>query len=111
MQHQFHQQQRPFNTSLQMYTPYNPHRQYGGCCGGRGRGQWVGCGGRGRDRQGGRGRGRHQQQIQQTNNPQYCWSHGACIHTSWFLKNPKEGYQYNATIDMKLDGSTQYCPE
>ena len=28
-QQQSHQQQRPFNPSLQTYTPYTPHRQYG----------------------------------------------------------------------------------
>ena len=100
----------PGNTDQQFdrYQPFNTGGRGGGRGGrgGRGRGN---RGGRGRGR-GGRGRGTTGQPRQRTNVSQYCWSHGACGHPSWFCENPQPGHQYQATFENKLNGSTYYCP-
>ena len=44
-----------------------------------------------------------------TNTTHYCWSHGACAHTSAQCKSKKAGHKDNATFLNKLGGSTAYC--
>ena len=78
-----------------------PTNHQGGYIGGRG-GQGRGRGNDGR-RNGPPGyRGRR-------NMNNYCWTHGACSHTSKDCENPREGHQYDATFDNKMNGSRYYC--
>jgi hypothetical protein len=44
-----------------------------------------------------------------TNISKYCWSHGACTHSSTECNRKKPGHQDNATFSNKLGGSTYYC--
>ena len=39
----------------------------------------------------------------------YCWSHGACAHSSSECNAKKEGHRDDATFENKLGGSTAYC--
>ena len=39
----------------------------------------------------------------------YCWSHGACAHTSSQCNSKKAGHQDTATFSNKLGGSTAFC--
>ena len=39
----------------------------------------------------------------------YCWSHGACAHSSSQCQSKKAGHQDNATLVNKLGGSTAFC--
>ena len=39
----------------------------------------------------------------------YCWSHGACAHTSAECQNKRTGHQDAATFNNKMGGSTSYC--
>jgi hypothetical protein len=103
------QTQPPFQPSYPQNYQATPYTSNGGGRGRSGRGGRGGRSGRGR---GGRGQGRGAGRAPQkrTNISQYCWSHGACSHPSWFCERPKEGHQYNATFENKMDGSTFYCP-
>ena len=44
-----------------------------------------------------------------TNTSKYCWSHGACAHTSQQCRSKKSGHRDDATFRNKLGGSTAYC--
>ena len=72
--------------------------------GGRGRG-------RGNNGTQGRGGGRsgNQQHCRRTNTTKYCWTHGACAHTSNECTSHAEGHKVTATFDNKMGGSTAYC--
>ena len=39
----------------------------------------------------------------------YCWSHGACAHTSADCNNPHPGHQPTATFTSMQGGSTMRC--
>ena len=39
----------------------------------------------------------------------YCWSHGACAHTSRECKNKRSGHKENATFSNKLGGNMRFC--
>ena len=41
----------------------------------------------------------------------YCWSHGACAHSSAECNNKKRGHQNDATFSNKMGGSTRFCKE
>ena len=43
-----------------------------------------------------------------TNISNYCWSHGACAHTSQQCRSKKPGHRNEATFTNKLGGSTAY---
>jgi len=45
-----------------------------------------------------------------TNTNYYCWSHGACAHSSDQCKSKRPGHQDAATFTNKMGGSTAYCP-
>lgn len=76
----------------------------------RSNGQNRGGGGRG-GRGGGRGQGRGRGQGVRFRNPahhtHYCWSHGACKHSSADCQTPAEGHKREATFENKLGGSTR----
>ena len=68
--------------------------------------------GQGRQPGGGRGRGGRgnpQGRGRKRNTKFYCWTHGACAHTSKFCNYPAEGHKIEATFANKLGGSTRYC--
>ena len=44
-----------------------------------------------------------------SNTSKYCWSHGACAHSSSECNDKKEGHKNNATFANKMGGSTAYC--
>ena len=48
-------------------------------------------------------------QRKRTNTTKYCWSHGACTHSSKECNKKKTGHQDEATFNNKLGGSTYYC--
>jgi translation initiation factor 2B subunit (eIF-2B alpha/beta/delta family) len=50
------------------------------------------------------------QQRKRTNVSKYCWSHGACTHSSKECNRKKTGHQDDATFKNKMGGSTYYCP-
>ena len=39
----------------------------------------------------------------------YCWSHGACAHSSADCNNKKSGHKDEATFANKMEGSTRFC--
>ena len=39
----------------------------------------------------------------------YCWSHGACAHSSAECNKPKDGHKKEATFSNMMDGSTYKC--
>ena len=39
----------------------------------------------------------------------YCWSHGACSHTSFECTKRRDGHKEDATSENKKGGSTYYC--
>ena len=39
----------------------------------------------------------------------YCWTHGACAHSSSECNKPKEGHKKDATFSNMLNGSTYKC--
>ena len=45
------------------------------------------------------------------NTSKYCWSHGACAHSSADCNNKKRGHQDEATLKNKMGGSTRFCKE
>ena len=45
------------------------------------------------------------------NTSKYCWSHGACAHSSADCNNKKRGHQNDATFNNKMGGSTRFCKE
>ena len=45
------------------------------------------------------------------NTSNYCWSHGACAHSSADCNNKKRGHQDEATFKNKMGGSTRFCKE
>jgi hypothetical protein len=61
------------------------------------------------NRQRGRGRGRGRQQHRSSQPRGYCWTHGACAHTSNVCSTPATGHQTSATFDKMLGGSTNGC--
>ena len=68
--------------------------------------QLVRSTGRGRGRGGGGGRDRRQP----TPGPRmYCWSHGACAHSSTDCNNKSPGHQATATFSNMQGGSTNRC--
>ena len=38
----------------------------------------------------------------------YCWTHGACAHTSTECKNKKTGHQDAATFENRMGDSTAF---
>ena len=90
----------PYQPHPQGITPstQNPNQWENGQ--GHGNGAGRGRGGRGF----GRGRG-----FRRKNTKFYCWSHGACAHSSSFCKFPKEGHQWQASFENKMGGSTDFC--
>jgi hypothetical protein len=100
-QPQFQQHQPP----LPSYPPNNPFAPRGG----RGRSSFghqgrssFGTNGRGARGDGGRSR--------QRNTSIYCWTHGACGHTSAACLAKLPGHQDAATFANKLAGNTLRCP-
>ena len=73
--------------------PWNPRN------GNRGRG----------GRRGNRGRLRDITNTTKQKNHSYCWTHGACNHTSKECENPTEGHQKAATFKNMMKGSTKRC--
>jgi hypothetical protein len=64
----------------------------------------------------GRGRGRNANRPTPTNSNrtapsprQYCWSHGACAHSSADCNTRLPGHQTSATFDNMMAGSTTNC--
>lgn len=55
---------------------------------------------------GGRVRTGYCHQVKTT---KYCWTHGACAHTSRACRAKAEGHQDTATFTNKMSGSTQFC--
>ena len=128
------QQQLATLTTLvqQMQTGQQGQQGY---TGGRGRGRGSQYGGRGSFQGRGRGRGRGQQQNtwqtpnahsnphnpfqpQQTPNNtlrwpraynKYCWTHGACGHTSSICRVPHANHCWEATFQNKMNGNTTNC--
>lgn len=49
------------------------------------------------------------QRRNRTNTSHYCWSHGACAHSSARCRSKKEGHKDEATFANKMGGSTAYC--
>ena len=43
------------------------------------------------------------------NRSKYCWTHGACAHSSRECNSPAEGHQNEATFEDKMGGSNAYC--
>ena len=43
------------------------------------------------------------------NTSKYCWTHGACAHSSKECSNKKAGHKDGATFSNKLGGSTRFC--
>lgn len=69
-----------------------------------------------RNPRGGRGRGRnHTRNTSSTSTRtapsprQYCWSHGACAHSSADCNTRQPGHQTTATFDNMMAGSTTNC--
>ena len=58
--------------------------------------------GRGGERSGGRGNTRSTTRL-------YCWSHGACAHTSVDCNRPATGHQTTATFSNMMEGSKNGC--
>ena len=116
----------------------NQFQGYQGNRGGRQgyRGGYRGRGGGGRGRSRGRGRGgrynpqfnqvqqnqhpnpfvqqnQQQQQQQQQFYPRthnrYCWTHGACGHSSNICNAPSQGHCYDATFENRMAGNNQNC--
>jgi hypothetical protein len=62
----------------------------------------------------GRGRGRSREgrgnSYRQRNTSIYCWSHGACGHSSANCNNKLAGHQDAATFQNKMNGNTNQCP-
>ena len=83
-----------------LLTTLASQHQGGGGRGGRG----------GRSGRGGRGSGRNNGYRERRNISSYCWSHGACAHTSSECTNQRPGHQTTATFKNKMGGSTWYCP-
>jgi hypothetical protein len=90
---------QPQYVPQQYQQGYNPHYQHQG----RGR---QGYQGRGRGRH--RGRGRSANRARNTS--MYCWSHGACGHTSATCFYKQQGHQDSATFQNTQGGSTNNCP-
>lgn len=44
------------------------------------------------------------------NTQHYCWSDGACAHTSSQCDSKQPDHKDEATINNKMGGSTAYCP-
>jgi len=49
------------------------------------------------------------QRFTRNNISKYCWSHGACSHTSAQCNSKRDGHKNNATFENKQGGSTAYC--
>ena len=67
--------------------------------------------------QGGNNRGRRRQRrktpddasFNRTQIDKYCWTHGACNHTSAECMQRANGHQANATKDNRMGGSNAFC--
>ena len=85
------------------YQGYQGHQGYRG-----GRGRFNGRGGRGRGRSRGRGRGQQSQHFPKTFT-RYCWTHGACAHSSSICNTPAQGHCYDATMENRMNGNQNNC--
>ena len=63
-------------------------------------------GGQGNAGRGGRGRGN----ARVRNVSMYCWTHGACPHTSPSCNTKSVGQRNDATFETRFDGSTKLVP-
>ena len=57
----------------------------------------------------GNGDGRGGGRYTRTNTSKYCWSYGACAHSSSECNAKRDGYKNDATFANKMGGSTSYC--
>ena len=57
------------------------------------------------------GQGGGPQLRRRRNTSKYCWTHGACSHSSAECNNKREGHQDSATFANKQGGSTYYCQD
>ena len=57
----------------------------------------------------GRGRGRFSFYSNPRHHDKYCWTHGACAHTSDACNRKKTGHKNDATFTNKMGGSTVKC--
>jgi hypothetical protein len=62
----------------------------------------------GRGNSGGRGPG-NQTRRTRRNVSKYCWTHGACAHSSSECTSKADNHQDAATFANKMGGSTAYC--
>ena len=119
-----HQMQAANQTQPQQQNQYQGYQGYRG-----GRGRSPGRGGRGRSRGRGRGRGRwnNTNQVHQNQHPnpfiqnqpqhqhyprtfnRYCWTHGACGHSSSICNAPAQGHCYEASMENRMNGNQQNC--
>ena len=115
--------QNQFQGNQNQFQGGNQNQYQGSYQGGRqGRRQGGIGGGCGRFQ--GRGRGQFQNnQRQNPHNPfvqanqqqterdtsRYCWTHGACAHTSNICRKPAQGHRYNATFQNKQNGNSYNC--
>ena len=97
-----------------MRSQRNTNNNNGG--GGGGRGNGGGGQGNGGNSGGGRGSGTCRNRKTPDNarfpRPQtdkYCWTHGACNHTSAECQRQATGHQNTATFDNRMGGSNAYC--
>ena len=67
-------------------------------------------GGGNRNRNGGGNNGRSTSRRRR-NVSKYCWTNGACSHTSSECNNKAPGHKNEAIFENKLGGSTNYCTE
>ena len=65
--------------------------------------------GRGYGRDYGRGRGREGRGQTAPSPRMYCWTHGACAHSSTDCRNKAPGHQTTATFNNMQGGSTNQC--
>ena len=89
-------QPSPYQHPLQNYQNHHPWEE------GQGRGNGGGRGRGGRGNPQGRG-------LRKRNTKFYCWTHGACAHTSKFCNYPTDGHKIDATFTNKMGGSTRFC--
>ena len=49
--------------------------------------------------------------FRRKNTSQYCWTHGACGHSSNTCRAKANGHQDTATLENRMGGSNAYCPD
>lgn len=55
-------------------------------------------------------RRRQNQRRQTAKKPRkYCWTHGACAHSSTDCNTPAQGHKKEATFNQMMNGSTNGC--